>query len=263
MAGSRIALGLALLAAAAAWGARGAAHAAVLHAYVGGTSGNVVSRIDLATNEATPIPVGDSPMGVAASADGGRVVVTNHISGSASIIDGSTGGVLATVPVGSFPIGVGVLPDGSKAYVANSGDGSISVLDVAGGALLDTLPIDGFPFGVAVSPSGHRAYVTSSFNFGTMLVIDTATDTIVADVLVSTVSEPRGVVASPDGTRVYVGLTSAVAVVDATTNLLLDADCVFDRQLDGAAALLGHEVAEPCGLLALVGLDAGFPALCN
>jgi YVTN family beta-propeller protein len=221
MLGGRNALGLALAAAAALAGGAAPARAGV-HAYVPGTGGSVVSRIDLASNEALPITVGDVPIGVGASADGSRVVVSNSASGSVSIIDGVTGAVVATVPVGGSPAGVGVTRDGAKAYVADQGTGGVTVVDVVGGVVLDTLPVQGFASAVAMSPSGHRAYVTTSLTAGTMAVIDTTTDVVVADVLVSVVSPTAGVVASPDGTRVYVGLDSALAVVDATTNLLLD-----------------------------------------
>src|SRR5690606_6707823 len=115
-----------------------------------------------------------SPLGIGASLDGSRVVVSNEISASASIIDGVTASVLATVPFGTSPRGVGVTLDGAKAYVASWLEG-ISVLDLAAGTVVATLPVDGTPEAVIVSPSGHRAYVTKTLfdGTGTLLVIDT------------------------------------------------------------------------------------------
>ena len=195
---------------------------AAIYAYIPGGGGNVVSRMDLATNEAIPITVGNGPVGVDASADGAIVVVSNSNDGTVSVIDGVTASVLHTVPVGSFPYGVGVTSDGAKAFVSNTGDQTISVVDTAAGTVTKTISVEGQLGAVAMSPSGHRAYVGNASFGGTVLVLDTALDIVLTETLVSTTSFVRSVVASPDGTRVYAGVDSAVAILDASTNLLVD-----------------------------------------
>jgi YVTN family beta-propeller protein len=195
---------------------------AAVHAYIPDGSGNVVSRMDLATNEAVPITVGEAPLGVGASADGSTVVVSNSADATVSVIDGVAGTVRWTVPVGSFPRGVGVTPDGGKAFVVNTGDQTISVVDTVAGVVTKTISVAGQMDAVAMSPSGHRAYVSNASFAGTLLVLDTVGDIVLTESLVSTTSAAHGVIASLDGTRVYVGLDSALAIVDATTNLFLD-----------------------------------------
>ena len=199
----------------------GTARAAAF-AYVPGSGGDVVSRLNLDSNEALPITVGNAPAGVGGSADGAVVVVTNQSDGTASVIDGTTGTVRWTVPVGSYPRGVTVTPDGAKAFVANTGDQTISVIDTASGLVTRTIAGTGQMGGMATSPSGHRAYVGNASFAGTLLVIDTAADIVLTESVVSATSYVHDAVVSPDGARIYAGVDSAVAIVDAATNLLID-----------------------------------------
>src|SRR5262249_57958899 len=72
-----------------------------------------------------------------------------------------------------------------------------------------------------------NAYVQKSSSLdpiiqgGTVKVIDTATNTIVATVLLGQMSRPREVAITPDGTHAYVtstGIVSTVFVIDTATN---------------------------------------------
>jgi len=77
------------------------------------------------------------------------------------------------------------------------------------------------PFGVAVNPAGAFAYVTNSGIEGnTVSVIDTATNAVVATVLVGRF--PFGVAVNPAGTFAYMaarGLAiGIVSVIDTATN---------------------------------------------
>jgi hypothetical protein len=78
---------------------------------------------------------------------------------------------------------------------------------------------------MAVSADGTRVYVGKvRFNAASIVVIDTATDAVVADVfLTMDAFGMEGVAVSPDGSRVWasVGGYSSLFVVDATTNLPL------------------------------------------
>ena len=50
-----------------------------------------------------------------------RVYVTNEASGDLTVIDASTGSVVATAPLGKRPRGIKASPDGKTLYVALSG----------------------------------------------------------------------------------------------------------------------------------------------
>jgi YVTN family beta-propeller protein len=72
--------------------------------------------------------------------------------------------------------------------------------------------------GIAVSPDGTRAYVVNTE--GTVSVINTATNQIVATITVGT--GPGGVAVTPDGTRVYVTNTNpSVSVISTATNTVI------------------------------------------
>jgi hypothetical protein len=85
-----------------------------------------------------------------------------------------------------------MMPDASKYYVANLLDSTITVIDTDSGTVLNTLnllanydpisgavtgPVGGLPIQTPVSPNGQYM-VTANTLTGTILVIDTETDTI-------------------------------------------------------------------------------------
>jgi YVTN family beta-propeller protein len=211
-------------------------------AYVANQGSGTASVIDTATNTVTAtIPVGSSPRGVAVSPDGTRAYVTNGNSATVSVIETATNTVTATIPVGNIPVGVAVSPDGTRAYVANQGSSMVSVIDTAANAvtasIVDAVGIQ--PISVAVSPDGTRAYVTKLT--GTVLVIDTATNTVSATIVVGV--NPRGVASSPDGTRAYVTNqnSNTVSVIETATNTVTATIAVGSRPQGVAVAVVDFD----------------------
>ncbi len=148
--------------------------------------------------------------------------VTNSISDNVSVIDTATNTVAATINVGDSPTAVAVSPNGARAYVTNLGSDDVSVIDTATNTVLTTIGAGGAPTGVAVTPNGARAYVANSQS-GDVSVIDTATNTLLTTIEVGPSTSPFAVATSPDGSRIYVSLTSggegaSVAVIDTATN---------------------------------------------
>ncbi|RDH80111.1 hypothetical protein DVS77_03740 [Mycolicibacterium moriokaense] len=96
-------------------------------------------------------------------------------------------------------------------------------------ATADTIDVGGQPYGVVVSPDGTRTYVAGGGN-DQVVVIDNATNQVIARVEVGDGSAPRGVAVSPDGTRVYVANlgTSHVSIIDTDTNTVIDTIDVGD-----------------------------------
>lgn len=226
--------------------ARGAPFAYVVtnHCASSSCSANTISVIDTATDATlgSPIPVGYKPVGAAVSPDGSRVYVTNTCpynsecgrNGTVSVIDATVDKVLTTIPVGSSPEGVSVSPDGTRVYVANNFDGTVSVINAATNATLgNPIRVGQNPVGVTVSPDGRKVYVTNSCTAnctnGTVSVIDTATNQVVATVPVGFV--PKGIAVSHNGGRVYVanacgsssscGSNGTVSVINTATNILM------------------------------------------
>ncbi|MCW3074880.1 MAG: C-terminal target protein [Flaviaesturariibacter sp.] len=189
-------------------------------AYIANNLDGTVSVINSATNVVTAtIPAGVSPIGVAASADGSKVYVTNNSSGSGSVsvINTATNTVSATIPVGSSPYGVAVSADGSKVYVANSGSNTVSVINTSTNTIAATVTVGTRPRGVVISPDGSKVYVTNDIS-NTVSVIATATNTVSATIPVGTA--PYGVTVSTDGSKVYVAnnISNTVSLVNTATN---------------------------------------------
>src|SRR6187397_178365 len=124
---------------------------------------------------ATPTPSADT-----AKPAGGRLFVTNEVSGDISVIDVAARKVLTTIPVGKRPRGIRVSPDGSTLYVALSGspiagpgvdesklpppdkraDG-IGVVDLRARRLLKVLSGGSDPEQVDVSADGKLLFVAN------------------------------------------------------------------------------------------------------
>jgi YVTN family beta-propeller protein len=148
--------------------------------------------------------------------------ITNELSGSVSVIDTATNGVVATVPVGAAPIGVAVNPSGTRVYVGLGGANSVAVVDASTNTVVASIPVTGNPTGIAINPSGTRVYATTLFS-NNVSVIDTATNTVVATIPVGTT--PFGIVVHPNGSRAYVAIVgtqtnlgSTVQVIDTAAN---------------------------------------------
>jgi RHS repeat-associated protein len=115
-----------------------------------------------------------------------------------------------------------------KAYIPNNGDGTVSVINATTGALCTTttsgcvstatypIPVGTNPQAAAVSPDGKKAYIANTGS-GSVSVIDTSTDAVIATVSVST---PSALVVLPNNSSVYVlglgGTMSVIRVSDDT-----------------------------------------------
>lgn len=183
------------------------------------TSGNEVVVVSTTTNlvVGTPIAVGSVPLGVAVSPDGSRLYVTNSQSDSLSIVDVASRAVIGTVAVGQNPLGVTVSSDDTRIYVANQTAKTVTVVNTASQSVVATIPLTNTnPLSVTVSPDGSRLYVTTQSQ--DLVVINTATNTVIADVALPTAS--IGVTVTPDGTRAYI-TSDKLYILDTATNTIV------------------------------------------
>ncbi|MGA7384315.1 MAG: beta-propeller fold lactonase family protein [Methylocella sp.] len=208
------------------------------HVYVTNEISNTVFVIDTTGNMVVAtVPVGNHPIGVAVTPDGKDVYVANGGDNTVSVIDTAPDMVVATVAVGTGPNGVAVTPDGKHAYVANRGSNNVSVIETTGNTVVATVAAGLAPNGVAITPDGKHAYVVNfgaftvppvSFPFstpgffpGSVSVIDTATNTVVAGIPMR--SGADGVAITPDGNHAYVtnGRFNNVLVIDTAPNAVV------------------------------------------
>jgi YVTN family beta-propeller protein len=170
-------------------------------------------------------PSFNAPWGVAVTADGSKVYVTNNLGNGVSVIDAYSKTVTATIQVNGQPQGVAVTPNGSKVYVTSPGANTVTVIDNTTGTVTP-ITVPGSPFGVAVNPSGTLVYVTQQ-TAGSVAVIATSDDSLTTIPLSGGSSNrPMGVAVNPkDGNisgaihRVYVANngTGTVSVIDTMT----------------------------------------------
>jgi YVTN family beta-propeller protein len=145
---------------------------------------------------------------------------------------GWSGGLAPLALIGAFVLlGAGVMPAHATpfAYITNSHSNDVSVIDTATNTVVATVPVGGNPYGVAVDPDGTRVYTVNiggepgvcTSQPGSVSVIDTATNTVVATVTVGLL--PVTAAVHPDGTRVYVAnaCSDTVSVIDTASNIVM------------------------------------------
>lgn len=188
-------------------------------------SDDVAYAINTSTNSlqnTISLPNGSKPIDIAVSPSG-FPFITNFSNATISIIDPSIMVTTKIFPVGSiFPIGIAITSDGTKAYVVNAvGPKNVKVINLSTNTIIATINSGTQSLGVAIAPNNSKAYVTNTMQ-NTVSVINTATNTITANVALAANSFPRGIAVSPSGSFVYVVLqgTSSVAVVDTLLNIV-------------------------------------------
>jgi DNA-binding beta-propeller fold protein YncE len=184
--------------------------------HVSQNAGNNVRELDSYLNFTTSSNgfIKDIPMSIGGdvhphahwmSADGSMMVTPNEDSENSTLYSFNLGAIAATTTTGHGPIATGMMPDSSKYYVANFLDSTLSVLTLTGFPsapsvdvtktktinLLGTYnPVTGLvpsgfvgalPIQTPVSPDG-RFVATANTLTATILIINTATDTVVASV---------------------------------------------------------------------------------
>jgi len=143
-------------------------------AYVANMGSGTVSVIDLtASTKLHDIPAGDTPEGLALSADGSTLWVADRDNALLSAIDTESFATLTEIAVGNFPIRVAVSPDGQTVVTSNYADGSLTLVDAESRTVSRT---------VTVSGSTEAAQVTILFSAdgSTIYVAETGRNQIAA-----------------------------------------------------------------------------------
>jgi DNA-binding beta-propeller fold protein YncE len=169
--------------------------------------GHTIAVIDLASRQLTAtidVAPYQAPHGIQVDA-AGKLYVTCDLSRKLLVIDPKTRAIESAIDTEGTGHWVAILPDGSKAYVPNKNDRPfISVIDVKARKMVARVPAPNGIQGIAVSPDGKRV-VAVDFAEPTLLVIDTASDTVVDRVALQGATKaafkPRY---TPDGSKLLV-----------------------------------------------------------
>src|SRR2546421_3595173 len=127
---------------------------------------SVVSRLQVPPTVRT-IAVGRVPTAVAVDARTRRIFVANLGSNTVSMLDATSGAVLATVVVAPYPSALAVATTAGRVFVVSNDDtwddaGRVSVLDARSGRLLRTVAVGRGTHALAVHERTGRVFVTNA-----------------------------------------------------------------------------------------------------
>jgi YVTN family beta-propeller protein len=177
----------------------------------GDGSGPTKDRTAVATEEPHR-----SPLALALSADGARLLVANQTAGSVSLVDTRAHRVLDEQKTGDRPAGVAISPDGDRGIVTHWYGYDVVVLGLKDGhiSLGARIAVGPEPRGVVLSADGKTAYVA----------VGVANEVVRVDVEGQKVTgrigvgrEPRGIALAPGGSRLVVSNARSqdVTIIDA------------------------------------------------
>lgn len=134
-------------------------------AIVANSGADTAALVDLVEGRvAVEVEVGRRPAGAAISRDATRAVVSNHRSGTVTVLELRPPWVkvAGTIEVGAEPRGVALSPDGARAFVAVSGEDRVVALDMSTLAIVASATVGREPWHVALTPDGGRLAVAAA-----------------------------------------------------------------------------------------------------
>ncbi|MGC8639694.1 MAG: c-type cytochrome [Isosphaeraceae bacterium] len=145
-----------------------------------------------------------SPIALALSPDGRRLLVANQTSGSVSLVDPATGTVLHELATGDRPAGVAISADGTLGVVTHWYGYDIALLRIENDrlAVAGRLEVGPEPRGVVLAHDGETAFVAVGVA-NEIVRVDLNALRVTARVTVG--REPRGLALSPDSSLLLVG----------------------------------------------------------
>jgi YVTN family beta-propeller protein len=150
--------------------------------YAASLGTNEIVVVDLATRQVVSrMPSGgEGPIQLAVDTAGGRLFVTNQVTGAMSVLDTKSGELLATVKTGEGALGVGFDAGTNMVYVANRRAGTVTVVDATSYSIVSSIDAGTLPNTVAIDAKSHRVYVTNKARApqGQPMEADTGGDTV-------------------------------------------------------------------------------------
>lgn len=172
--------------------------------YVSRLLGGSIARADLPNASFTTfVPAGPLPSQVRISPTGLTAYVGNQDAGTITFVNVPTGQPFDAAAVRGSVLTIGVSPDGLRVYALTDYYG-VYVIDALARRVIDSIPAaktGALLTGVAFHPSLPRMYVCAR-DAGTVTVIDTNADTVVATYPVSGARIQNAAVAQ-DGSELY------------------------------------------------------------
>jgi DNA-binding beta-propeller fold protein YncE len=141
--------------------------------WLANTAQRRVARVELGA-DATPIPVGASPIAIAAAPDADAVWVAARTKsgGLVARIDATSNQVDHRIPLPHAPTGLAITPDGRRVWVASAADKAIRRIDTGAGHVVKRIELPQAPDQAAY---GDDAVWVTSSKGNAVLRIDAAT----------------------------------------------------------------------------------------
>ncbi|SFV34070.1 YncE family protein [Hyphomicrobium facile] len=180
------------------------------------------------------LKIGGQPFGVASRADG-RLFVGDWSANRVSIVDQTSGDVIARIPVGRSPAHLTLTRDGARLYVADREANSVAVIDAKRFEVLTEIPVGRAPFALALS-SDEKQLAVANVQSATLSIVDTSKLEIRSSA--ATRAMPYGVAITHDDAVVLVSNQQggSISVIDAKTHAPR-AEIKVGRYPEGVAAL--------------------------
>jgi len=169
--------------------------------------------------------VGNKPLGIVPDSSLDYIYVSCLADQTVEKIDVFTGEKLAAIDVTDLPRDIAITPDGSRVYVSlhnneYNGGQNIPVIDTATDTIIDTTSTPNDAKAIDISPDGAWLYASSVYGHSSydqtfyVSVFDTTTNNDEAVIDVNPY-HPFDLVASPDGSRVYIAnLEEGLSYID-------------------------------------------------
>jgi YVTN family beta-propeller protein len=188
--------------------------------YVASATGGLVTVIDGATNNTTPVNLANLPYAIAVNPVTNKIYVALPIVGVV-VIDGATNNTTTIVdPNGIAPWDLAVNSVTNKIYAVNIDSNNVTVIDGANNQVTADVNVGTHPEAVAVNTVTNRIYVTNHgypADGNTVTVIDGANNNTST---VGVGSTPYALAVNPVTNTIYVANEGdgTVTVIDGTTN---------------------------------------------
>ena len=88
-----------------------------------------------------------------------RLLITNRLQDTVSLVDAATGTIEAEIPVGDDPRSITITDDASLAAVLNYGSGTVSLIDLETGQVTGTFAAGDLPFAI-VTNNDNTAFIS-------------------------------------------------------------------------------------------------------
>jgi YVTN family beta-propeller protein len=237
----------------------------------GQTLADIMTRFDYVKTDVDPgvEPEGDYLDRAVFTPDGGKVVVSNRMTGNITVFDWATMAVETTLAVGSYPAGMAATDH--LLVIARPFADSVTIVRLADWAVVARLPSGAQPWVVRTSPDGTRAYVACDisnscevYDLAGLAHVATLADFPCYLVTVSWNSENgrfhadfNGFEVTPDGNHLVVPDTgNFIYWVDTGTGAKVDTvagigRCWFVRYSGDSTRLVTARYSTPCVALQL------------